>query len=609
MRRFWLIVSIFTFVACGPKPTPSSLAEDRQEQSRFLEKASKLLRYGKIPTETEMARWLSLDIPEVLNEMTSDPVFPTSVLDFNLYFLGARPQSIRMYNDRWQAMAFHDRVYENPSAIHAAKEVAHDGNFFSLLEFDQPLYLAPIARAEDEPRGEEDIRAVFDKGYALFAPDSLDSVDEACKKLRTLELDNVAKQALDEGGFQESVSDGQRNAYRRIIRRQCYEDLNDPNQSKEAILARLKAFYQRIEAIYAYEATQNRDSYPQKFVSDIRDAALVVPDFGVASSMFTREGFWRTYVNSSTNYNRKRAQFVLDRFFCDDLTPLDLPNPVPHGQGRHASEPGCQSCHYRLDPMGGHFRFMGSLGRNHEQDTYIGFDDQAYFDGDRMLQYFSVWKNANPDIPLVWNVGYVRDPADHTKNTYASNLTDLALMFKSEPEVRQCIARRLGEFVFGKLQVTDGEWFNEVTRELITANDATSGVAFKSTIKKLVASQTFRQQDPDPEQCYDRLAGSDPAATVPCKISWVIKQNCGSCHEGAAARGGLNLAEWVTGPDGEQTFKYLKIENGTSRQLTRAESFDLIKARLSTTDDTIIMPPRFMHPADRVKLLSFVGGI
>src|SRR5213075_2959878 len=85
-------------------------------------------------------------------------------------------------------------------------------------------------------------------------------------------------------------------------------------------------------------------------------------------------GFWPTAPATSTNFQRKRASYVLKTYFCDDLTPLSI-TPAEEandagvadgGDGGapppdvHASNANCQACHYRLDPIGALFRNRGA---------------------------------------------------------------------------------------------------------------------------------------------------------------------------------------------------------------------------------------------------------
>ena len=594
---------------CNSSYPAGSLLKDEAppyQSQKFFEKASMLLRSGKLPTATETARWRGESRAEAVEEMMADPAFGTTVLDFGLYFLGARPLNVRQWNDRWQGIAFAPSAYAHPSAIHAARETLLGGNFFTLLEADQPLYIAPIARYADESSGHDQLISLFSAAAALFAPGP-GSVADACTALAALGLDDQIQAVMRDARFQETLTDGLRLAFRQTVLKKCYEDAADPAQTRPMILSRINAMERRIDAVYAYEATQSVATYPQSVVTDIRDAIDVLPEAAVKGALFTREGFWRTYVNSSTNFDRKRARYVLDRFFCDDLTPLDLPNPEPHGEGRHASDPSCQSCHYRLDPMGGFFREIGAMGRNREGAGYLDFDDMASLEGDARQSYLDFWKEPVPNAGRPWRVGYIRDPSDASRNTYGSTFGDLMGILKTAPEVRQCLVRRLAAYVLGPAQAVDGRWLQAAGAPLTIASEATSAAAFKSTIARLVLSQTFATDDADPTACLDLLDGT-AAPAAPCAIAWILDKNCKSCHAGPGARGGLDLTAWIPGPDGRAVFTHIVEESGGTRQLTRGESFDRIKARLSTTDANEIMPPRFMDPTERSHLLNFIAG-
>src|SRR6185295_20080940 len=90
-------------------------------------------------------------------------------------------------------------------------------------------------------------------------------------------------------------------------------------------------------------------------------------------------GFFGPLPATSTNFQRKRASYVLKTYFCDDLTPLTIP-ATEEGDGGadhavHASNPNCQTCHYRLDPIGALFRDRGFGGNDFSGFPQITFDD------------------------------------------------------------------------------------------------------------------------------------------------------------------------------------------------------------------------------------------
>src|SRR5581483_2430968 len=123
---------------------------------------------------------------------------------------------------------------------------------------------------------------------------------------------------------------------------------------------------------------------------------------GFTNTVFTRT-LQTTLPNSSTNYDRKRAAYILQRFFCDDLTPVNVEAPAQHGGSEHASNPSCFACHYKLDPMAGFFRTLGIDFKDYSQKTYIVFDDGAYTNS---ANYWKAWQ-PGPDATHPYNVGYV----------------------------------------------------------------------------------------------------------------------------------------------------------------------------------------------------------
>src|SRR5690606_30487522 len=77
--------------------------------------------------------------------------------------------------------------------------------------------------------------------------------------------------------------------------------------------------------------------------------------------------------NSSTNFNRKRAAYVLKRFFCDDIVAAPPEPPPAHGAAK--AETSCIACHAKLDPMAGFFRSRGANFYDYGRMDAIVFDD------------------------------------------------------------------------------------------------------------------------------------------------------------------------------------------------------------------------------------------
>src|SRR5690606_6614086 len=107
--------------------------------------------------------------------------------------------------------------------------------------------------------------------------------------------------------------------------------------------------------------------------------------------------FFDRLPNSSTNFNRKRANYALKRFFCDDLTPVNVVLPDDHAGGRHGTDPGCQACHYKLDPMAGFFRYHNGFGTSSKDpDGIIFFSDGAL---KPLGEYLGEWRSDDKRRP------------------------------------------------------------------------------------------------------------------------------------------------------------------------------------------------------------------
>ena len=182
---------------------------------------------------------------------------------------------------------------------------------------------------------------------------------------------------------------------------------------------------------------------------------------------FPNKGNWIAFgfeqgtalANSSTNYNRKRAAYVLKRFFCDDLNPVGFEAPEEHVRGAHGSDTSCYSCHYKLDPMAGFFRNRGAL-----------FGDASDFaryrvrrSGERRPQtYQSAWR-APEGTGRTWNVGYIRSPRWKEQNSYGESIADLSRIIRNAPEAKRCLMKRLTEYAVGDNQTIDGAYLDDLT--------------------------------------------------------------------------------------------------------------------------------------------------
>jgi mono/diheme cytochrome c family protein len=333
----------------------------------------------------------------------------------------------------------------------------------------------------------------------------------------------------------------------------------------------------------------------------IFDIPLIDPvEYGLP---YTRQQFSpsevRTFENSSTNLNRRRAAHVLKTYFCDDLTPITIPSD-DEGDGEHGSNPACRACHYKLDPMAGFFRYHDANGLSDPERPNIYFSDGVFIQGQDYQNYLDNWRPSTESSRL-WDVGYIRSASRPEINSYGDSLADLAAIVRHAPEVKSCLARRIAQYYLGDQQAVDPAWIADLARRLQPG--PTSARGFKEVVSEVLLSHTFTTRDPDPHACYDRMA-SDEDSAVPCAVAHVVETNCAECHQSTAGPGRLDLTRWVETPDG---FGFPHLDK-RGVQLSAAETFSRMAERLSTTDVNRAMPLlRYIETRDRQDLFHWLS--
>jgi hypothetical protein len=230
--------------------------------------------------------------------------------------------------------------------------------------------------------------------------------------------------------------------------------------------------------------------------------------------------FWENHPNSSTNYNRKRAAYVLKTFLCDDLTPVKLEIAEHPGDDRHATDPSCMSCHYKLDPLAGFFRNHGVIGTNFDGAGHFFFDDGKRIAGEALTKYLSSWNFPDSqDLNHGLNVGLIRSSTDPSKNSYGSTLDDLGRLVAQDPRTFMCKTQRLADYFIGGGLTHDRKWLEGLANTIQSAPKATNGAAVKSVIKSLLLSKAFATDDPTEGVCYDRAAVKEGSANLDCVVS------------------------------------------------------------------------------------------
>jgi hypothetical protein len=352
--------------------------------------------------------------------------------------------------------------------------------------------------------------------------------------------------------------------------------------------------------------------------SDVFNLSAALSTLGIESpltkSAADLSAFFRQYRNSSTNANRSRAAAILRTYFCDDLSPLSLADlePKAHAEERHASDASCRACHARLDPLAGFFKSHGLLGINFHSDPSFGglldefrqrygmnpsepfmiFDDLSIIVGSEVADYRSQW------LPPTGQTAYVRSNLQSQLNKSGDSLNDLFSIIKEAPEVRTCMTRRLLDYFVGPKQSFPQVWVDQLARGLSQQADPIA--AYRQTVKRILLSATFAQDDPVPGVCYEAFTQRPKELT--CEIESLLQKNCVMCHSQQNNSGGLALDRIGHLEDGRLAFAHSR----DGCQVDPATTLQAIVDSLSTTNTARRMPLlKHIDPFEREDLLNW----
>ncbi|MEY4066711.1 MAG: hypothetical protein RIR26_2919, partial [Pseudomonadota bacterium] len=468
----------------------------------WLARTIHILHAGRRTTQEDVIRFVGRPKGEVVDELIADSAFASMVLDFGMTFLGAAPQPnrelgsfLRSYDPR--------NVFDstNGTPLHAAVQYAVGGEFFSLLDQYPASYVLKLLPPERNPeiyRKDYGLPDLGDLENLLTGTDS--SIRRAIivylasrvESLKTRFEEARQQPGGDEKALTFLCSDfrqsspkspagplgplavetsrfraagtlmGLQGWFTEIFAQSGsgFFEACDP-ETQSSIGGRLEAVNRSFAKVsdFLKRAPEILADLEERSAKAGAGLASLLPvdlrQFPKSSNFdlsFPVESgplgfnFYQSHPNSSTNFNRKRAAAVLKRYFCDDLIPLQVVLPsagLGHAEGRHASDPACQSCHYKLDPMAGFFRSRGVVGLefvnpNEEQRRFLEesrkdlrlppeipvgqflvFDDQAVVSRDDLDRYLGSWRfssSTNKPAGAEWNVGFIRSAIQPEQN-------------------------------------------------------------------------------------------------------------------------------------------------------------------------------------------------
>ena len=571
----------------------------------WIEKTARLLRAGEgLSPDDDLDELLKLSEEEIARRFMADTRFGDAILDFNIYFLGFRVDSLKSNG------AFNSNAFDFHNAISSARAMVQEGDYLKLFDLEGEFYMEPL-RAE--PHGNEEAGLTPEEWREKLNADrkrdledliNAGQLDEArfCRRAHEFTEKNavwVKRMRMAYDGFiipflrARILWDGPIDPLSIAISESCAQRSAG---GVARVVHEARLMLEEQSRVFAEIRNFEPSRYRPTVLSELRAFDLkTLPGapakwlaFGTEQSI--------ALANSSTNFNRKRAAYVLKRFFCDDLTPVGFEDPQEHTGGVHGSETSCYACHYKLDPMAGFFRAYGASFGDFSREKLIAFDD--FSSGDR-AQYETTWL-AKPGGTRRWDVGYVRSPRFEKSNFYGESIADLSRIIRQAPESKRCLIRRLFEYLVAESQSIDGAYLEHLAELFEAEAKLNSSMAMKNTIVRILSSQTYRQRDADPEHCYDRAPGSDPTTSPPCRVAFILRKNCVQCHDNAYdGLASLDLSSWTS--DGmNETFPHLDDDQN---QRPARETLARILERLSTHDPRRRMPlNRVMSSQERQEL-------
>jgi hypothetical protein len=574
----------------------------------------------------------------IVLEMLDTEYFYNMVAEFGSYWMGLKPNEFFETKSSFDTdspgqelkiQAISDQITGASTSVYAARELSKNHSFFKSF-FSEYVTVIPDASVLKRS-------VFFGKGNDVtFAKNDLDSRKQIREKIM-IELTLLGQDVLaelDKNGPQKACElfESSRKGFSysvgemghlgnpmadtplrdvgyidvRESRNPCQQDSDDKTElTAEKIQTYIKQLVSQtqtnIRLINAVESIPGvLSNEMQKLVTHL--TAIEGPFEGKELKLLGwNPSLFVELKNSSTNRNRKRANWVLKRFFCDDLTPLQVQTPSDHGgSSDHASNPACYSCHYKLDPMAGFFRERGIFGYDFSAQKEIFFDD---FVSANRSDYERPWKSNIEGRE--WNIGYIRSVKNTNENLYGSKITDLLRILQKAPEVKQCFIKRAFEYVVGEGQSMDSAWANEVLQRYEASEAENPKEAMKGLFADLISSDTFAQINRDRQECYDFAAGTK-SSNLPCPIRGIIEKNCQSCHSETNRQAGLDLTNWQPMQGSSGGF----VWQSEGKTIAGTEGVQRIIDRLNTSDDDKRMPlMKLMPDAERQSLFHWLDDL
>lgn len=582
------------------------LGDPEWEKRWWIERTHRLLRGGEGLSASEDIEVLAQKSEDdILDSLLQDTRFANTVLDFNMNLLGFKEDNVKL-NGKYNPI-----VYGYPGAVRSAINVLSGKDYLTVFDFYRDdYYMGPLIGLDPMPgedpslssearrkmrmdQSQVTLQSLIDKGRlssTLSSKDYCDEIQQYIGAVQTqfgLSLDLVFHGWLfNPNGLLD-------------LQFACF---GNPPPVPDLVVM-LEKVYKFNDQFFAEVRKFEPSQYPEPGdINQIRQLdldAVQIPKPWLGLSF----NHMIDLPNSSTNQNRKRANYILKQFFCDDMTPIAVEQPTQHTSGPHGSETSCYACHYKLDPMAGFFRNYGVIFIDFSKMPTLIFDDRAVVD---RKKYTDNWL-APAGSGRTYDIGYIRSVSNPADNEYGESLQDLSKILRKSPETNRCLVKRMFEYFVAPDQMIDAGYLTLLSQQFAMEAQADSSLAFKNTVRRIVKSNSFKNTNMDPTQCYDFPPGGVSADSPPCRVAYILEQNCTQCHDTTGAKGRLDLTRWIQLPDGKYTFPHL---DSAGAQKPRRDTLDGIISRLSSTDPELRMPyKKMMTSQERQELYLWLQGL
>ncbi len=577
--------------------------DEKWERIQWLDKALQVMRgYGLLASDP-FEELLALPREELVDSYLARPEIAESIYHFNRFWFGMYGgESLRDAQGQFSMAEFSNLFKGGPTLLKSATEAAAGREYIKALFADSPnRYIFPLSSPSDSAPQPGDTPAIQRwRAIAKFRQESLLEwkamaehrpplpKEEYCAMLSGDFFSKWFEFGYKAGLPSDVANTGVYTAFN-IVYSECGPDLPKMTFDRSGAWRRFVSGFDQI--MHEWDEFEP-EVYKISSLFDIMYMDYLSRWPQLKYIAWSNEFLEAKLINSSTNFNRKRAAYFLKRFFCEDLTPIGVETPDHASGGQHGSDPSCYACHYKLDPMAGFFKDIVGFGFYASQSNpFIYFSDGATA---LKADYEKNWLAAD-GAAHKFNIGYIRAVNRPELNTYGENFGDLLNILAEAPEVRSCLTERALQFVLGENQSYDRGYQEQLSSKF--SQDSTnenSGYALKQLLKSIVLSKGFAQVDTQPGVCYDYPDGYDPTDRPPCAVAAILEKNCATCHKSVESMGHLDLRHWQQFTDadsGKSVWGFPHVD-ATGKQISPADTFQLMIQRISSSDPELRMPKK-----------------